>query len=100
MMGLLDISIFMGNAHVVPGGLHTVVPHQRLVASRPVFFFLLTELPHRSAQMIRAMLLWHTADLPQGFFNSFRERLKGLAEADGSGFHIGVGEHKMIDHVS
>ena len=45
------------------------------------------------------MLLWNPADLPQGFFDPFSERLKGLAEADVGRFHIGVGEYEMIDQV-
>ena len=99
MMRLLDIPIFMSDSDIVPGGLHVVVRHQPLVPNGPIFSFRLTELAHRSTQMISSMLLWHSANLPQRFLDPFRERLKGLAETDRSSFHIRVGEHEMIDQM-
>src|SRR6266487_2732501 len=99
MMRLLDIPIFMSDSDIVPGGLHAVVRHQPLVPNGPIFSFRLTEVAHRSTQMISSMLLWHSANLPQRFLDPFRERLKGLAETDRSRFHIRVGEHEMIDQV-
>src|SRR5713226_418282 len=99
-MGLLDIPIFMSDGDIVPGGLHAVVGHQPLVSNGPIFSFRLAELAHRRAQMISSMLLWHSANLPQSFLDPFRERLKRLAETDGSRFHIRVGEHEMIDQMS
>src|SRR5579859_2644397 len=98
-MGLLDIPIFMRHSSIVPGGLHAVVCHQRLVSNGPVFSIFLAELTHRCAQMVGAMLLWHTTNLPERALDAFRERLKGLAEADGSGFHIRVGQHQMIHQM-
>src|SRR6266699_1391456 len=99
MMRLLDIPIFMSDSDIVPGGLHAVVRHQPLVPNGPIFSFRLTEVAHRSTQMISSMLLWHSANLPQRFLDPFRERLKGLAETDRSSFHIRVGEHEMIDQM-
>src|SRR6266852_7496767 len=98
-MGLLDVPIFMGNADIVPGGLHAIMGHQRLIASGPVFFLLLAQLTDCRTQMVGTMLLWDTADLPEALFNAFGERFECLAEADESGFHIRVGEHEMIDQV-
>src|ERR1700730_1767872 len=55
-VGLLHIPILMSNAGVVPGGLHAVVAHERLIAGRPVFTGLAVESAHRRGQMIGAML--------------------------------------------
>src|SRR6266516_4256795 len=49
--------------------------------------------------MVGAMLLWHSSNLPERFFDPLGQGLKGLAETDGSCFHIGVGQDKMIDEV-
>ena len=73
--------------------------HQGLVANRPLFFFRLAQVTNGRTQMVGAMLLWHPANLPQRFFDPLSQGFKGLAEADGGCFHIGVGEHKMIDQV-
>src|SRR6266705_6893906 len=99
MMRLLDIPIFMSDSDIVPGGLHAVMRHQPLIPNGPIFSFRLAEVAHRSAQMISSMLLWHSANLPQSFLDPFSQGFKGLAETDGSSFHIRVGEHEMIDHV-
>src|SRR5205085_9617745 len=54
---------------------------------------------HRCRQMVRAMLLGHAANLPERFFDSFSKRFKRFTQTDGDRFHVGVGEHKMMDHV-
>ena len=49
--------------------------------------------------MIGAMLRRHAADLPERFLNALGQRFKRFAETDGDRFHIGVGEHKMMDQM-
>ena len=72
VMGLLHITVFMRNAHIVPGGLHTVMGHERLVPSRPLLPRLFAvRLAHCGGQMIRAMLFGDTAQVPQRAFNPF-----------------------------
>ena len=48
VMGLFDIAVFVGNALIVPGGLHPVMGHERLVARRPLLAVLFAvRLAHR-----------------------------------------------------
>src|SRR5215470_14035844 len=99
MMGLLHISIFMGHSLIIPGRLHCVVLHECLIANCPVFFFFFAQLPHCSSQVISAMLFWNATDLPESFLDPLGQGLEGFAEADTSGFHVGIGQHKVVDHV-
>jgi hypothetical protein len=99
MMGLLDISLFMSNADMVPGRLHALMGHPCLVSKGPLFFFRLAQVRDCRTQMIATMLLWNPADLPPRFFDPLRQGFQGLAEADTGCLHMGVGEHEMIDQV-
>ncbi len=43
VMGLLHIAVFMCDSGIVPGGLHAVMRHERLVACCPVFSLFLAQ---------------------------------------------------------
>ena len=45
--------------------------------------------------MVRAVLRRHAAKLPECPLQPFSQRFKTLAETDGDGFDIGVGQHTM-----
>jgi hypothetical protein len=96
-MRLLDVAVLMGNARVVPGRLHPVVPHESLVALGERFLLIGRQMPNGRAQMVGAMLSWDTADLPQRLLDALGQRLKGFAEADAHRFDIRVGEHEMVE---
>jgi hypothetical protein len=98
-MRLLDIAIFMSDAHIVLGRLHAIMSHQGCVAHGPVFALLLARVLDGCRQMIGAMVFGDAADLPQCFFDPFSQGFEGFAETEGDRFHIGVGEHKMMDHM-
>jgi hypothetical protein len=59
----------MSNGHVVFRGLHAIMSHQCLISRRPIFSLCLACVFNGSAQVVGAMLLWHTTDLPQRFFD-------------------------------
>src|SRR5713101_6322005 len=99
MMGLFHIPIFMRHPSIVPGGLHPVVLHEGLVAKRPVFSLLLAQVPHGGAEMVSAVLLWNSTKLPERFLDPLSQSLKRFAEAQADRFCVGVGEHKVIDHM-
>ena len=98
-MGLFHIAVFMRHPSIVPGGLHAVMLHECLVANRPVFSLLFAQLPHSSTQMVSAMLLWNSAELPERFLDPLSQGLERFAEAEADRFCVGVGQHKVIDHV-
>ena len=76
-----------------------VQPHERLVASRPVFSLFLAQVSHGGAQVVGAVLLWDPTKLPERFLNALGQRLEGFAEAQTGGLRVGVGQHKMIEQV-
>src|SRR5712691_1697864 len=49
--------------------------------------------------MVSSVLLWHSTKLPERFLDPLSQGLKRLAEAQADRFCVGVGEHKVIDHV-
>src|SRR5438067_7617097 len=49
--------------------------------------------------MIGAMLQWDSPNMPERFFDAFRQCLEGFAETNTGGLGIGVGQHKMIEHM-
>src|SRR5579859_2953075 len=46
------------------------------------------------------MLLWHPTNLPDRFFDAFGQRLERFTKADAGHFHVGVGQHEMVDQMS
>src|SRR5260221_7217761 len=98
-MGLFHITIFMSDAHIVFRRLHAIMSHQRLIALRPVFGVLLARILDRSRHMIGAMLRRHATDLPERFLKTLCQGFKRFTETDGNRLHIGVREHKMMDHM-
>jgi hypothetical protein len=89
----------MGDARVVAGGLHAVVPHEALIALGESFLFIAGQLSHGCAQMVGAMLHGNASDLPERLLNTFRQGFKGFAEAHAHGLDIGVREHKVVEQV-
>jgi len=55
---------------------------------------------HRGTYVIGAVLLRDAADLPQGLFQTFSQRLKRLPETDAGHLYVGGGQHKMVDQVA
>src|SRR6266567_4637130 len=45
------------------------------------------------------MLLWDATNLPEGFLDPLSQCLEGFAEGNAGSFDVGVGQHKVIDHV-
>jgi hypothetical protein len=99
MMGLFHIPVFMRHPSIVPGGLHPIVLHEGLVAKRPIFSLLFAQVPHGGAEMVSSVLLWHSTKLPERFLDPLSQGLKRFAEAQADRFCVGVGEHKVIDHM-
>lgn len=99
VVSLLHISIFMSYAHIVGGGVHSVVGHQGLIACGPLLALLFGQLMNRGGQMIGAMLLGNAAELPQRLLDAFGQRLKGFAEAQPHDLRVGVGEHKVVHQM-
>src|SRR6266498_643686 len=89
----------MSDPRIVPRRLHAIVSHECLVALRPVFRAALVLLFDCRRQMVGAMLLWHSANLPQGMFNPLGQSLKTFTKADTNGFHVRVGENQMEHHM-
>jgi hypothetical protein len=83
IMGLFHIPVFMCHPSIVPGWLHPVVLHEGLVAQRPVFSLLLTQVPHGSAQMVSSVLLWHSTKRPVRFLDPLSQGLKRFALCTG-----------------
>ena len=98
-MGLLDITVLMGDARVVPGRLHAIVPHEPLVALGEGFLLIAGQMPNGCAQMVGAMLDWNAADLPERLFNAFSQCFKGFAEAHAHCLDIRVREHKVVEQM-
>ncbi len=69
-MGLLDITILMGDACVVPGRLQAVVPHEGQVSLGEGFLLIAGQMPNGCAQMVGAMLNWNASDLPERLLNA------------------------------
>ena len=88
MMGLLDISIFMSYADIVPSRLHAIMSHECLISNGPLFFFQLAQVTDCRTQMVCAMLLRNPTNLPERFFDALSQGFKRLAEADTGCFHI------------
>jgi len=99
VVGLFHIAVLMSHPGIVPGRLHAVVGHERLVACGPLLFLFRFQVLHGGTQVIGPMLLGHSTQLPQRFFDAFSQRLEGFAEADAHRFRIGVGEHQVIEQV-
>jgi hypothetical protein len=89
----------MGNARIVPGGLHAVVPHKGLIALREGFLLIAGQVPNGCAQMVGTMLNRNAADLPERLLNAFSQGFKGLAKAHTHRFDIGIGEHAVIEQM-
>src|SRR5213082_2355278 len=98
-MRLFHIPVFMCHPSIVPGGLHPVMLHERLITNRPVFSLLLAQLSYGGAEMVSSVLLWHSTQLPERFLDPLSQGLKRFAEAQADRLCVGVGEHKVIDHV-
>ena len=45
------------------------------------------------------MLFRHASDLPQSFLYPFGKGFKGFAKANAGSLRVGIGEHKMIEHM-
>jgi hypothetical protein len=99
VVGLFYIPILMSHPSIVPGRLHAVVGHERIVPLSPVFMSRLVQVTHRCAEMIGAVLLGYSAQLPQCFFDALGQSLEGFAEADADRFRIGVRQYKVIHQV-
>src|SRR6266849_2962713 len=70
-----------------------------MIAFSPILRSLLVQPTHRSTQMVGAMLLWDTTNLPERFLQTFGECLKGFTETDTGCLGVGVGQHQMIEHM-
>jgi hypothetical protein len=98
MMALLHITILMTLAGLDGLGLQTVVLQQSLVTLLERLGSFDARL-NGSRQPIRAVQLWHTAQLPQGVLQALAEAFQTLGEADGAGLPVGVGQDEVVDHV-
>ena len=88
----------MSNAHIVFCGLHAIMGHKSFISCGPVFGLAL-RIFDGSTQMVGTMVLGNTANLPQGFFDPLSQSFKRFAETDAHRLNIGVGEHKMMQHM-
>src|SRR6266851_6735157 len=70
-----------------------------MIAFVPILRSLLVYATHGGTQMIGAMLVWDTTDLPERFLQPFGERLKGFTETHTGCLGVGVGQHQMIEHM-
>jgi hypothetical protein len=98
-VGLLHIAILMGDARIIPGRLHAVVPHEGLVTLGEGFLLIAGQMANCCAQMVGAMLGRNASQLPERLFDAFCQCLKGFAEAHTYRFHIGVRQHEMIQQM-
>jgi len=79
VVGLFHIPILMSHPSIVPGRLHAVVGHERIVPLRPVFLSRLVQVTHRCAEMIGAVLLGYSAQLPQCFFDALGQSPRSVS---------------------
>src|SRR5579859_2185550 len=49
--------------------------------------------------MVRAVLLWNPAKLPECLLDPLSQGLKGFAKAQTDRLGIGVREHQVVDHM-
>ncbi len=74
VVGLFHIAVLMSHPRIVPGRLHAVVGHECLVAGGPLLFLCRFQVLYRRTQVIGPMLLRHSAQLPERFFDAFSQR--------------------------
>ena len=98
VVGLLDIAILVGHAGLVGGRLEAVMGHERGIALGPLAVTV-GNLDHGGTQIVGAVLLRDAAELPEAGLHAFGQGLKAFREADLDGFHVGVGEHQMVDQM-
>jgi hypothetical protein len=77
--------------------LQPVVPQQRLVT--PLKGRAIAARRDGRRQGVGAMHLGSAAQLGQGVLQALAEALEALAEADGAGLPVRVGQHEVVDQV-
>jgi hypothetical protein len=97
MMALLDVAILVGLSRLDRLAFDLVMREQSLVSSSEHLGFGVAV--DRGGQAIGAMSPGDSSQFPQGVLQTFAEALETLGETDGAGLPVGVGEHKVIDHV-
>jgi hypothetical protein len=96
-VALLHVAVLMRLRRVDRLPLQAVVPQQRLVT--PLKGRAITAGRDRGRQGVGAMHLGSAAQLGQGVLQALAEALEALAEADGAGLPVGVGQHEVVDQV-
>ena len=93
---LLDIAVLIAMSGLSFESLQPIVSEQSLVAAGELLRTLHLD---GGAQAVGAMLFGHASEFPQRVLQSLAETGKTLGEADRAGLPVGVGEHKVIEHV-
>jgi hypothetical protein len=97
VMTLLDVAILVGLSRLDRLAFEPVMREQSLVtASEHLGLGIAVD---RGGQAIGAVPPGDSSQFPQGVLQALTEALKALAEADGAGLPVGVGQHEVIDHV-
>jgi len=97
VMTLLDVAILVGLSGLDRLAFELVMLEQTLVSPGEHLGF--GVVVDRRRQAIGAVSLGDSSQFPQGVLQTFAEALEALGEADGAGLPVGIGEHKVIDHV-
>ena len=97
VMALFDVAILVGLSGLDRLAFESVMLEQTLVSPGEHLGFRVVV--DRRRQAIGAVSRGDSSQFPQGVLQAFAEALEALGEADGAGFPVGIGEHKVIDQV-
>ena len=97
MVPLLDVAILVAMIRLDLLRRQAIVRHQPLVTLRELL--LVRAVVYRQTHPIRAMPLWHTAQLPQRVLQTFAQAFKALRKADRRRLPVRVRQDEVIHQV-
>jgi hypothetical protein len=97
VMALLGVAVLMARIRVGDLALQTVMPQQRLIPLGEHLPFFAGR--NGGGEPVGAVRLRYAAQFPQGVLQALAEALQALAETQGTGLPVRVGQHEMEDEV-